>query len=316
LNWLASPTLEDPAPRWLAILTSLIVFLYQTMDAIDGKQARRTGSSSPLGQLFDHGCDTMSCFSFHAVITMIFLPGGSIWGAASLSALQSAFFMAQWQEYHTGVLDTCFGPVGVTETELVGVAGALVAGILGPERLQAIVTSKTVVPWSGEPQQMGVFLVQVWSIFMAILVLLSMSKTLTMVVKIGGAASVLPAVLQLTPVIMLNVLLFLVWDPDVYSVCARKVMFLSGLLLGFYTEQMIVFSMAKMRFPELQLSTLVPYAALALSSRVLTAVQIDIALTLASAVVGVWVFLWLCRVVNELKDKLGIYAFSLQKKSD
>lgn len=26
-------------------------------DCMDGKQARRTGSSSPLGQLFDHGCD-------------------------------------------------------------------------------------------------------------------------------------------------------------------------------------------------------------------------------------------------------------------
>lgn len=33
---------------------------YQTMDAIDGKQARRTGSAGPLGQLFDHGCDSIS----------------------------------------------------------------------------------------------------------------------------------------------------------------------------------------------------------------------------------------------------------------
>ena len=28
---------------------------YLHLDCIDGKQARRTGSSSPLGQLFDHG---------------------------------------------------------------------------------------------------------------------------------------------------------------------------------------------------------------------------------------------------------------------
>ena len=27
----------------------------QTFDAVDGKQARRTNSSSPLGELFDHG---------------------------------------------------------------------------------------------------------------------------------------------------------------------------------------------------------------------------------------------------------------------
>ena len=28
-----------------------------TLDGIDGKQARRTGSSSPLGEMFDHGLD-------------------------------------------------------------------------------------------------------------------------------------------------------------------------------------------------------------------------------------------------------------------
>ena len=30
------------------------------MDAIDGKQARRTGTACPLGELFDHGCDSLS----------------------------------------------------------------------------------------------------------------------------------------------------------------------------------------------------------------------------------------------------------------
>jgi phosphatidylglycerophosphate synthase len=34
---------------------SLGLFLYQSLDAIDGKQARRTGTSGPLGELFDHG---------------------------------------------------------------------------------------------------------------------------------------------------------------------------------------------------------------------------------------------------------------------
>jgi len=316
LMWFASPTLEDPAPRSLAMLTSFAVFFYQTMDALDGKQARRTGSSTPLGQLFDHGCDCLACLSHHSVATMLFLPGGSLWGAAGLSALQTGFFMAQWQEYHTGVLRTSFGPVGVTETQFALMGGALAAGIVGPERLRAFITSMTVVPWSGESQQNGVFFIQGWSTFMGILVLLSMAKTLTTVVKIGGAAGALRAILQLTPVVMLNLLLFLVWDPVVYSPCARKVCLLTGLLFCFYTAQMILFSMARMRFPELQLGTLVPYGALALSSRVLSAEQMDIALTVASVVVAVWVFLWLCRVINELKDKLGIYAFTLQKRSD
>lgn len=41
-------------------MSAVGLFLYQSLDAIDGKQARRTNSSSPLGELFDHGCDAVS----------------------------------------------------------------------------------------------------------------------------------------------------------------------------------------------------------------------------------------------------------------
>ena len=32
-------------------------FLYQNLDNLDGKQARRTGNATPFGMLMDHGCD-------------------------------------------------------------------------------------------------------------------------------------------------------------------------------------------------------------------------------------------------------------------
>lgn len=48
------------APRWTFMLCAIGLFVYQSLDAIDGKQARRTDSSSPLGELFDHGCDSIS----------------------------------------------------------------------------------------------------------------------------------------------------------------------------------------------------------------------------------------------------------------
>jgi ethanolaminephosphotransferase len=48
------------APSWTYLQAALGLFLYQTLDATDGKQARRTQSSSPLGELFDHGCDSMT----------------------------------------------------------------------------------------------------------------------------------------------------------------------------------------------------------------------------------------------------------------
>lgn len=48
------------APSWAYLQAALGLFIYQTLDATDGKQARRTGSSTPLGELFDHGCDAFS----------------------------------------------------------------------------------------------------------------------------------------------------------------------------------------------------------------------------------------------------------------
>ena len=48
------------APAWTYLFTAFSLFAYQSLDAIDGKQARRTNSSTPLGELFDHGCDAVS----------------------------------------------------------------------------------------------------------------------------------------------------------------------------------------------------------------------------------------------------------------
>ncbi|GFO43614.1 choline/ethanolaminephosphotransferase 1 [Plakobranchus ocellatus] len=55
-----SPDCKQEAPSWAYYFSGLGLFIYQTLDAIDGKQARRTKSSSPLGELFDHGCDSIS----------------------------------------------------------------------------------------------------------------------------------------------------------------------------------------------------------------------------------------------------------------
>jgi len=48
------------SPSWSYVLCAAGLLMYQTLDAIDGKQARRICCSSPLGELFDHGCDALS----------------------------------------------------------------------------------------------------------------------------------------------------------------------------------------------------------------------------------------------------------------
>jgi ethanolaminephosphotransferase len=47
-------------PSWFVFLEAFCYFVYRLLDEMDGKQARRTGNSSGLGLLFDHGCD---CFA-------------------------------------------------------------------------------------------------------------------------------------------------------------------------------------------------------------------------------------------------------------
>lgn len=59
-NFRYSPDAKQEAPRWACALCGIGLFVYQSLDAIDGKQARRTGTANPLGELFDHGCDSIS----------------------------------------------------------------------------------------------------------------------------------------------------------------------------------------------------------------------------------------------------------------
>ena len=47
-------------PHLTTFINICLLFAYQTLDALDGKQARKIKNSSPLGELFDHVCDSLS----------------------------------------------------------------------------------------------------------------------------------------------------------------------------------------------------------------------------------------------------------------
>jgi ethanolaminephosphotransferase len=113
-------------------LSALGLFVYQTLDALDGKQARRTGSSSPLGQLFDHGCDALSTiFNVLSALATVQI-GAGIRAYIALSSVSTTFYLAQWEEYHTGVMSCGNGFYGVTEGQLTLVAIHVVTALFGP----------------------------------------------------------------------------------------------------------------------------------------------------------------------------------------
>jgi ethanolaminephosphotransferase len=124
--------LTGPAASWLYFSFAAGLWLYLTFDNIDGRQARRTGTSSPLGELFDHGCDALNC-SLGAMIQSAAMGLGHSWYSAFLLVLTTApFYISTWEEYQTGVL--YLGYInGPTEGLITACIVMVMSGILGPE---------------------------------------------------------------------------------------------------------------------------------------------------------------------------------------
>ncbi|WVN88919.1 uncharacterized protein L203_104134 [Cryptococcus depauperatus CBS 7841] len=100
----------DPAyegkvlPSWVYFSFAFGLFAYQSMDAIDGKQARRTGMASALGEMFDHGCDAINTTLEVILASHALGLNRSWWTVASQVASLCNFYVSTWEEYHTGTL--------------------------------------------------------------------------------------------------------------------------------------------------------------------------------------------------------------------
>ncbi|GAB4846302.1 Cholinephosphotransferase 1 [Ancistrocladus abbreviatus] len=102
LGYIYSPRLDTPPPRWVYFVHGLLLFLYQTFDAVDGKQARRTNSSSPLGELFDHGCDALACTFEALAFGSTAMCGKSTFWYWVIAAVP--FYCATWEHFFTNTL--------------------------------------------------------------------------------------------------------------------------------------------------------------------------------------------------------------------
>jgi len=104
LIFMFSGSNENGVSNWKLIMMAASIFVYQNLDNLDGKQARRTRTGSPLGMLFDHGVDSLVSFmitlqileiirmrNFNIIIFVVFL------------FIMAVFFSALWNQYSTGV---------------------------------------------------------------------------------------------------------------------------------------------------------------------------------------------------------------------
>ncbi|KAF9360594.1 hypothetical protein BGX34_007682 [Mortierella sp. NVP85] len=99
-----APDMTAVCPSWAYFSFAIGLFVYQSMDAIDGKQARRTGTSGPLGELFDHGCDALNTTLEVILAANALQLGQSWWSVLSHLVTLGNFYLSTWEEYHTGTL--------------------------------------------------------------------------------------------------------------------------------------------------------------------------------------------------------------------
>lgn len=89
-------------------------FLYLLLDNIDGKQARKTGTSSPFGMLMDHGCDIFTnIFTAFNLSHLMMVGNKDIYSFSVFFGLILGFYMMTYEEYTIGEMH--FPPINGTD---------------------------------------------------------------------------------------------------------------------------------------------------------------------------------------------------------
>jgi len=320
--WYLSPNLDTPVPSWAIFLSGYCNIAYYTFDCMDGKQARRTETSSPLGQLFDHGFDCICNLALCANCSGWAMIGGTLWYFGCQCSAQFSFFMAQWEEYYTGVLPHATGKwCGVTEVNYgLGVITILQAFIDRESFWTSTLSSRLPPALSSslppfistlEMRNIGVLS---WFFMNLVLVSLSLRRVMT-------HPNVTQHKLQFTAFTNLITPFLLAMSPfilpaNIIQHYTRYVSVALGLAFSLVTKKIIVFSMAKMNYASIQMDVLPLIMACVW-------VTLDERLTQRGAknVFGIlclwnaWRLLrWANLAIDQICARLGIYCFTIKKK--
>ncbi|KAJ6661139.1 hypothetical protein lerEdw1_015275, partial [Lerista edwardsae] len=107
-DFYASAPNHEHVPNKVWVIVGILNFAAYTLDGVDGKQARRTKSSTPLGELFDHGLDSWACMFFVVTVYSTFGQGPNGVTVFVLYLLLwvvlFSFILSHWEKYNTGIL--------------------------------------------------------------------------------------------------------------------------------------------------------------------------------------------------------------------
>ena len=119
-----SPDFSSDMPTSVLFYDGFAILIYQILDNADGKQARKTKSSSPLGMLFDHGCDTLASPLVGIILaTSLKFGETGIFLCSAISSAYVSFFIAMWQQYQIGEMR--LGYINAIDEGLVYIEGMI-----------------------------------------------------------------------------------------------------------------------------------------------------------------------------------------------
>ncbi|KAI8618302.1 CDP-alcohol phosphatidyltransferase-domain-containing protein [Chytriomyces sp. MP71] len=324
-----SPDLLSACPSWCYISFALGLFVYQSLDAIDGKQARKTGTSGPLGELFDHGCDALNTgFATFLGVTALNM-GQTWWQILAVFSCLANFFLSTWEEYYTGTLylSECSGPIeGVLSMCLVlvltAVYGRDIWVIPMGELLPSAISEQIPVRAFLDMPVNEAFVYFGLSVVAANVLgsLKNVNATIRRDPSAAQKAKRDPPAITLLPFPLLSLLLVVypALHPQVvlYSRAIVPYIVLVTFLTGYQVSSIIVAHISKRAYPWTSM-TLIPcvisgaglvYAEL--GGRGMTE-EVVWAVALAS---GVWYVSWFVRVVTDLCQIFDIWCLRIKDK--
>lgn len=300
------------APKWTYGFSVFTIFAYQTLDALDGKQARRTGSSSPLGQLFDHGCDSVVTIFLGMLTAMCLHLGFSVRCVSFTMCTLLPFWMCQWTEYHAHVLPTSIaGVIGVTEAQFVSMLIVLVNVFDTGFWEQKLGIGTLPSWWCGNKTSCPIALndaIVFSQLCIAIVGIAHCFHSVSPEVSKKGTKWV--AFLQLLPIFMLTFVGY-AWCIMIPHPHPRLVLFTLGVSFSHMTCKMIVAAMSRTEYHVFQ-PVLIPLPVIFVISKLQLLPRHDDVLLGAYTAVSVYcMYTWVKNAIEEISMYIGIHTFRL-----
>ena len=180
LNLVGTATLLALWPKrgWPFAFAAVLVQLYIWCDNVDGAHARRTGQCSALGELLDHGLDSLNV-AYISFLSALVLSAPPMWWIAVTLLISGAASLTYWEQTKTGVFR--LGMLNQIESGVLLSIFLLVVAVLGTDIVHT-------------PLALGITVGSAMLLWTAAQIGVGMLRSITRVGRAAGVGAILPAV--------------------------------------------------------------------------------------------------------------------------